>query len=82
MSTAGFILFFFSAIAAIGGAVATVAARRPLRAAMGLLVNVIALSALYLTLHAQLLAVLQLLVYAGRRRRPLRLRDLAHRPRR
>ena len=65
MSTAGFILFFFSAIAAIAGAVATVAARRPLRAAMGLLVNVIALSALYLTLHAQLLAVLQLLVYAG-----------------
>ena len=65
MSTAGFTLFFFSAIAAIAGAVATVAARRPLRAAMGLLVHVVALSALYLTLNSHLLAVLQLLVYAG-----------------
>ena len=65
MSTAGFLLFFFSAVFAIAGAVATVSAKRPLRAAMGLLVHVVALSALYLTLNSHLVAVLQLLIYAG-----------------
>ena len=65
MSTAGFLLFVFSAALAIIGAVITVASQRPLRAAMGLLVHVVALSALYLTLNAHLLAVLQLLIYAG-----------------
>jgi len=65
MSTAGFLLFLFSAVLAIIGAVITVASMRPLRAAMGLLVHVVALSALYLTLNSHLLAVLQLLIYAG-----------------
>lgn len=65
MSTAGFLLFVFSAALAIIGAVITVASQRPLRAAMGLLVHVVALSVLYLTLNAHLLAVLQLLIYAG-----------------
>ena len=65
MSTAGFLLFLFSAVLAIIGAVITVASMRPLRAAMGLLLHVVALSALYLTLNAHLLAVLQLLIYAG-----------------
>ena len=36
MSTAGFLLFVFSAVLAIIGAVITVASARPLRAAMGL----------------------------------------------
>jgi len=65
MSTAGFLLFVVSAVLAIIGAVITVASMRPLRAAMGLLLHVVALSALYLTLNAHLLAVLQLLIYAG-----------------
>jgi NADH-quinone oxidoreductase subunit J len=65
MSTAGFLLFFFSGVLALTGAVATVIAKRPLRAAMGLLLHVVALSALYLTLNSHLLAVLQLLIYAG-----------------
>lgn len=65
MSTAGFLLFCFSAVLAIVGAVITVASARPLRAAMGLLVHVVALAALYLTLNSHLLAVLQLLIYAG-----------------
>ena len=58
-------LFWFSAILAVVGALGTVTARRPLRAALGLLTHIIALAGLYLTLHAQLLAALQVLVYAG-----------------
>ena len=65
MTTAKFILFALSALVAVGGAVGTAAARRPLRAAMSLLIHIIALSALYLTLSAHLLAAVQLLVYAG-----------------
>jgi NADH-quinone oxidoreductase subunit J len=48
----------------VGGLV-TVSARRPLRAAIGLLVHIISLAGMFLTLDAQLLAALQLLVYAG-----------------
>ncbi len=65
MTTAKFILFALSALVALGGALGTVAARRPLRAAMSLLIHIIALAALYLTLSAHLLAAVQLLVYAG-----------------
>lgn len=65
MGTANFLLFGVCAFFALAGAVATVAARRPLRAAVALLVNIIALAGLYLTLSAHLLAAIQLLVYAG-----------------
>lgn len=50
---------------AIAGALGTIAAQKPLRAAVSLLVHVVSLAGLYLTLHAQLLAVIQMLVYAG-----------------
>ncbi|MEZ4287442.1 MAG: NADH-quinone oxidoreductase subunit J [Polyangiales bacterium] len=65
MSGAGTALFIVSAIVAFIGAIVTVAARRPLRAAMGLLLHIIALAGLFLTVHAELLSALQLLVYAG-----------------
>ena len=65
MGTANFILFAVCAVVALFGAVTTVAARRPLRAAMALMIHIIALAGLYLTLSAQLLAAIQLLVYAG-----------------
>ena len=65
MGTANFVLFGVCAFFAIAGAVGTVSARRPLRAAVSLLVNIIALAGLYLTLSAHLLAAIQLLVYAG-----------------
>lgn len=58
-------LFWVCAAFAVAGAIGTVTARRPLRAAMSLLVHIIALAGLYLGLHAELLAALQLLVYAG-----------------
>ncbi|MEM9195757.1 MAG: NADH-quinone oxidoreductase subunit J [Myxococcota bacterium] len=65
MSTGGALLFVIAAIFAIGGAVGTVASKSPLRAAMALLTHIIALAGIFLTLHAHLLAALQLLVYAG-----------------
>lgn len=65
MSTGGTVLFVVAAAFAIGGAVGTVSSKSPLRAAMALLVHIIALAGLFLTLHAHLLAALQLLVYAG-----------------
>lgn len=65
MSLPGATLLVVMAILSIVGALITVWARRPLRAAMGLLVHIVALAGLFLTMNAQLMAVLQLLVYAG-----------------
>lgn len=50
---------------AVFSALAVVLSRVPLRAAMALLLHVLSLAAIYLTLNAELLAVVQLLVYAG-----------------
>lgn len=65
MSTGGEIVFVVCALVAIVAAVLTVSLRSPLRAAMALLTNILALAGLYVTLHAHLLAAIQLLVYAG-----------------
>jgi NADH-quinone oxidoreductase subunit J len=65
MSLPGATLFVVTAIFAIAGALVTISSRRPLRAAIGLLIHIISLAGMFLTLDAQLLAVLQLLVYAG-----------------
>jgi len=61
----GTILFVTTAIIAIAGALITISSRRPLRAAIGLLIHIISLAGMFLTLNAELLAALQLLVYAG-----------------
>mgnify|MGYP001825945882 FL=1 len=65
MTGPGATLFVVTAIFAMAGALMTISARRPLRAAIGLLVHIISLAGMFLTLNAQLLAALQLLVYAG-----------------
>jgi len=65
MSTGGQLLFAIAGLVALVSAVLTVSQRSPLRAAVSLLVHVISLAGLYLTLHAHLLAAIQLLVYAG-----------------
>jgi len=61
----GTVLFVSTSILAIAGALMTISSRRPLRAAIGLLVHIISLAGMFLTLNAHLLAALQLLVYAG-----------------
>ena len=65
MTGLGATLFVVTAIFAMAGALMTISARRPLRAAIGLLVHIISLAGMFLTLNAHLLAALQLLVYAG-----------------
>jgi NADH-quinone oxidoreductase subunit J len=65
VSTANETFFLVCTLFAIGGAVGTVMAKSPLRAVIGLLINISALAGVFLSLQAQLLAVLQLIVYAG-----------------
>jgi NADH-quinone oxidoreductase subunit J len=65
MSSAGVTVFYLLAIAAALSALATVTMKNPLRSAVSLLFHIASLAGLYLTLHAHLLAALQLIVYAG-----------------
>jgi NADH-quinone oxidoreductase subunit J len=65
MSFLGNGLFLFCAVLALVSAFGTIIVKSPIRAAMCLLAHIVALSGLFLTLHAHLLAALQVLVYAG-----------------
>lgn len=60
-------VIFFSvlAILAIASAIVTIASKHPVKSAMALIFHFFMLAGLYLTLNAQILAVLQILVYAG-----------------
>jgi NADH-quinone oxidoreductase subunit J len=59
--------FFFMVLGAlaIGSAVFTIASRNPVASAIGLVFHFFMLAGLYLTLQAQFLAAIQVLVYAG-----------------
>jgi NADH-quinone oxidoreductase subunit J len=57
--------FIVFAIMAVGAALFTITARDALPSALGLLTVFIALSALYLHLHAPLIAIFQVSIYAG-----------------
>lgn len=59
------LVFFFLAAFAVTTAVLMVMQRSPLVSAIYLIANFFALAALYLLLRAQLLAVLQIVVYTG-----------------
>lgn len=59
------ILFLILSIVAIGTAFGTVMAKHPVVSAMNLVLHFFMLAGLYLTLNAQFIAVLQILVYAG-----------------
>lgn len=65
MTTSAHVLFLASAFLALAGAFGTVISEKPLRAAMSLLLTVMSMAGLYLSLHAELLASIQMLVYAG-----------------
>lgn len=65
MSASFSLLFSFAAVLAIVSGLGTVLARRPLRGAMFLLAHLGSLALLYMTLSAQFLAAIQVLVYAG-----------------
>jgi NADH-quinone oxidoreductase subunit J len=57
--------FYVCAALAIAGALVTVLAPNPIRGAMGLLSMILSVAGLFLALHAQFLAAIQLIVYAG-----------------
>jgi NADH-quinone oxidoreductase subunit J len=59
------IYFYACAIAALTGALAVVLSKNPIRGAMGLLLLILSIAGLFLALHAQFLAAIQLIVYAG-----------------
>lgn len=61
----GWSYFGIFAAVAIAGAAVVLFNKSAIRSAMGLLATIIAIAALYLPLHAQFLAVIQLIVYAG-----------------
>jgi NADH-quinone oxidoreductase subunit J len=65
MITFGQAYFYFCALLAVLGAVAVVASKNPIRGAMGLLGMILSIAGLFLALHAQFLAAIQLIVYAG-----------------
>jgi NADH-quinone oxidoreductase subunit J len=61
----GLLYFYTCAALALGGAVSVVVAKNPIRGAMGLLLLIVSIAGLFLALHAQFLAAIQLIVYAG-----------------
>lgn len=60
-----FILFSLLSILAIASAVLTISAKHPVVSAMSLIFHFFMLAGLYLTLNAQFIAVMQIIVYAG-----------------
>jgi NADH-quinone oxidoreductase subunit J len=65
MEALGTIYFYACALAAVAGALGVVVSKNPIRSAMGLLLLILSIAGLFLALHAQFLAAIQLIVYAG-----------------
>lgn len=59
------ILFYFFALVALGTAMGVLIARNPVHSALFLVVTLFAVAGLYFLLHAEFLAVVQILTYAG-----------------
>ncbi len=57
--------FYLCALLALAGALGTISAKNPIRGAMGLLLMILSIAGLFIALHAQFLAAIQLIVYAG-----------------
>src|ERR1700686_5068752 len=65
MNWVGQSYFYICAALAIAGALLTITNPNPIRGAMGLMTTILAIAGLFLALHAQFLAAIQLIVYAG-----------------
>jgi len=59
------ILFWLFSVLGIAGGLGLVLAKNPVHSALSLIVNFFSIAGLYLTLNAEFLAVIQILVYAG-----------------
>ena len=62
---AGQLFFYFLALLTVAGAVAVVALPNPLYSVLSLVATFLGLAGLYLSLNAQFVAVVQVIVYAG-----------------
>jgi NADH-quinone oxidoreductase subunit J len=60
-----YILFFVLAAVAVGGAINLIVQTHPIHSALSLIVVMVALAGIYLLLGAELLAMVQIIVYAG-----------------
>ena len=58
-------LFFLLAIVAIAAAFGLIFSKNPMVSALWLVLNLFCIAGLYLTLHAQFIGVIQIIVYAG-----------------
>ncbi|CAN5679369.1 NADH-quinone oxidoreductase subunit J [soil metagenome] len=65
MSGLGYTYFYVCAAISLLGALFTVTAKNPIRGAMGLMAMIVAVAGIFLALHAEFLAIIQLIVYAG-----------------
>jgi NADH-quinone oxidoreductase subunit J len=65
MNVGHLVFFSLCTIVSLVGAVATIAARNPIRGAVGLLATIMGIAGLFLRLDAQFMAAIQLIVYAG-----------------
>ncbi len=65
MDVVELVFFAVATFFVLGGGVFTVAARNPIRSAMGLLTSIVGVAGMYLLLSAEFLAAIQILVYAG-----------------
>ena len=59
------LLFFFLAIVAIAAGLGMLISRNPVSSALWLILNLFCIAGLYLTLNAQFIAVIQVIVYTG-----------------
>jgi NADH-quinone oxidoreductase subunit J len=59
------VFFGLCALAALVGALATVLAKNPIRSALSLLLSIAGVAGLFLSLHAEFLAAIEMIVYAG-----------------
>lgn len=59
------ILFWLFAILGLAGAIGLIFNRNPMYAALSLVLNFFSIAGLYLTLNAEFLALIQIMVYAG-----------------
>lgn len=65
MQSLELIFFIVCAIVTIGGGLITIGSQMPIRSAMGLLATIFGIAGCYLLLAAELLAAIQIIVYAG-----------------
>src|SRR5271170_3173147 len=65
MALLGTLYFWACALLAVAGGLGVIMSKNPIRGAMGLLLLILSIAGLFLALHAQFLAAIQLIVYAG-----------------